>query len=182
MRNFIFTVLLISCISACNSKKSENGTAGSDVKSEVSNATVYQLDSFLNIADSLVDKKVTVVGTVRHTCKFSGKRCFIVGDTTKVTFRVEAGGEIGGFNRELTGSKLAVTGFVREKRMTKEYIDQYEKEVGEMQKSGDGSEAMCSAELNSIKGMRNWMSAHNKDFYAIYYMEGEDYEVVEKLE
>lgn len=144
-----------------------------------SEVSVYKLDSLLKVADRLVDQTVTVRGFVTHTCKHSGKRCFIVGDDPNASFRVEAGGEIGGFNRELTGSELAITGIVRERRLTKEYIDQYEEEVNEKKHKEDGSAETCQAELNNINEMREWMKAHNKDYYSIYYMDGERYDVIE---
>ena len=31
----------------------------------------------------------------------------------------------------------------------------------------------------NINEMREWMKAHNKDYYSIYYMDGERYEVIE---
>lgn len=74
---------------------------------------VYALDSLLNIAAENVDKTIQVEGYVTHTCKHAGKRCFIVGESQKASMRVEAKGNIGGFNRELAGSKLSIANETR---------------------------------------------------------------------
>lgn len=167
-------VLLASC-----SNKQTNQTQQQTGDTAVADVQAYKLDSLLSVADQLTDKTVTVRGFVTHTCKHSGKRCFIVGDDQKTSFRVEAKGDIGGFNRELIGSELAITGVVKERRLTKEYIDQYEEQVNEKKAKEDGSAETCQAELNNIQGMREWMKSNNKDYYSIYYMDGEKYDVIE---
>ena len=181
MKKILFLAAALLTMAACNNKSAEQQRAGQEenVEAHASEVPVYKLHSLLKVADRMVDQTVTVRGFVTHTCKHSGKRCFIVGDDPNTSFRVEAGGEIGGFNRELTGSELAITGIVRERRLTKEYIDQYEEEVNEKKHKEDGSAETCQAELNNINEMREWMKAHNKDYYSIYYMDGERYEVIE---
>ena len=166
MKKILFLAAALLTMAACNNKSAEQQRAGQEenVEAHASEVPVYKLDSLLKVADRMVDQTVTVRGFVTHTCKHSGKRCFIVGDDPNTSFRVEAGGEIGGFNRELTGS---------------EYIDQYEEEVNEKKHKEDGSAETCQAELNNINEMREWMKAHNKDYYSIYYMDGERYEVIE---
>lgn len=177
MKKVLFLAALLLTMVACNNKKGDQN-AQSAAQTE-SNVVSYPLNELLTQADKLIDKKVTVVGLVTHTCKHSGKRCFIVGEDQKTSFRVEAKGEIGGFNRELVGSELAITGVVKERRLTKEYIDQYEEQLNEQKAQEDGSAETCEAELNNINGMRAWMKTNNKDYYSIYYMDGEDYEIIE---
>lgn len=179
MKKLLFIVAILIFAISCSNKKAENAEQV-EINVEATNASVgYKLDSLLAVADQLIDKTVTVRGFVTHTCKHSGKRCFIVGDDQKTSFRVEAKGEIGGFNRELVGSELAITGVVKERRLTKEYIDQYEEQVNEKKAQEDGSAETCQAELSNIKGMRDWMKANNKDYYSIYYMDGEKYDIIE---
>lgn len=173
---FIAAALLLTI--GCSQNKSADIA---DVKFETNKyPQAYTLDSLLKNADQLLDQTVMVRGSVTHTCKHAGKRCFIVGDDPNVSMRIEATGEIGGFNRELVGSELAITGVLKERRLTKEFIDQHEKEVNEKALKEDGSAETCAAELSNIEGMRAWMKANNKDYYAIYYMNGENYEVIEE--
>ena len=106
MKKILFLAAALLTMAACNNKSAEQQRAGQEenVEAHASEVPVYKLDSLLKVADRMVDQTVTVRGFVTHTCKHSGKRCFIVGDDPNTSFRVEAGGEIGGFNRELTGS------------------------------------------------------------------------------
>lgn len=180
MKKMMFLAIMAICLASCTSKSTEKKEIVTDSTSVASDVAVYPLDSLLAVADQLVDKKVIVKGSVTHTCKHSGKRCFIVGDNENVSMRVEAKGNIGGFNRELVGSELAITGVVKERRLTKEYIDQYEKDVNEKKVKEDGSAETCQAELSNISEMRDWMKKNDKDYYAIYYMDGEEFSIVEQ--
>ncbi|MDR3061691.1 MAG: hypothetical protein LBU57_06220 [Dysgonamonadaceae bacterium] len=180
MKNLILVSLvaigLFSCSSKQTSENSGNNTSG-DTLAASTDIPVFELDSLLKVADQLVDKTVKAVGHVTHTCKHSGKRCFIVGESENASLRIEAKGNIGGFNRELVGSKIRATGTIKERRLSQEYIDQMEKEVHA--KKEDGSAESCQAELNNINEMRQWMKDNNKDYYSIYYMDGQEYEILE---
>ena len=168
--------LLASCGNSGNNKVSGNEQENS-ARSEV---VVYKLDDLLTEADNLIGKTVTVRGFVTHTCKHSGKRCFIVGDSQKTSFRVEAKGNIGGFNRELIGSELDITGVVRERRLSQEYLEQMGKELVDQKLKENISGETCDAELANVKEMKAWMKENGKDYYAIYYMDGEEFEIVEE--
>lgn len=181
MRKLFYTlavaIMMVSC--AGNSSKSNESTTNEQT-AEVATTKSYKLNDLLNVAETLVDKEVTVVGTITHTCKHSGRRCFMVGEDQKTSFRIEArGGSIGGFNRELIGSELAVTGILRENRLTNEYLDAWEEKVQENAGKEDGSAESCAAETNNIQSMRDWMKKNNKEYYSLYYMDGSSYEVVE---
>jgi hypothetical protein len=167
---FLFAVLSVALVACSGSKKTE--TPVDETKDSVTTAIpVYELDKLLEVADSEIDQTVKVIGHVTHTCKHSGKRCFIVGESQQASMRVEAKGEIGGFNRELVGSKLEITGILKERRLAKEYIDRMEKDV-EVKKKEDGTAESCAAELSNISEMRKWMKDHGKEYYVIYYMDG----------
>ncbi|MBK5720972.1 hypothetical protein JGH11_08820 [Dysgonomonas sp. Marseille-P4677] len=175
MKKLLFIAFISCFVAACGNKKAEQADQKANVEKSEASDLVYKLDDLLTIADQLVDKTVKVRGNVTHTCKHSGKRCFIVGEKGDVSMRVEAKGNIGGFNRELTGSDIEITGILKERRLTKEYIDQMEKETNEKAVKEDGSAESCQAELNNIASMRKWMKNHDKDYYSIYYMDGQDY-------
>ncbi len=171
----IFFVALASItMLACNTpaKKTEQQTTSNAV------TETFKVDNLLVKAEQLVDKTIKVKGHVTHTCKHSGKRCFLVGDNEQFTIRVEAGGKITGFNRELVGNTIMVEGVLKARRLSKEYIDQMEHETKEKAKE-DGLAETCATELSNINDMRAWMKKNNKDHYAIYFIEGLTYEVVE---
>jgi hypothetical protein len=166
---FAFALLSVALLSCGGNKKTV--ATDENVAATSTELKVYELDSLLNVADTQIDDTIKVIGYVTHTCKHSGKRCFIVGESQTGSMRVEAKGEIGGFNRELVGSKIEVTGVLKERQLTKEYIDQMEKDTNVKQKE-DGAAESCAAELSNINDMRQWMKAHNKEYFAIYYLDG----------
>ncbi len=173
----LVALLAVSCIGAGNSNQTSTSEAQQQTKAEIK---TYSLEELLEVASTLVDEKVTIKANVTHTCKHSGRRCFVTGDNPNVSFRVEAAGSrLGGFNRELVGSELAITGILREKRLTQEYIDQWEEQVKEKEGKEDGSAESCGAETANIQSIRKWMKDNGKDYYATYYMDGESYEVIE---
>ncbi|MDR0686428.1 MAG: hypothetical protein LBF79_03090 [Dysgonamonadaceae bacterium] len=180
MKRLSLSIALAVALAACNggNKKTESAENNDVNTSESADLPVFELDDLLPVADRQLDKTIKVVGYVTHTCKHAGKRCFIVGETQQASMRVEAKGNIGGFNRELVGSKLEIIGILKERRLTKEYISQMEQNV-ELKKQEDGAAESCAAELSNINDMRKWMKAHNKDYYSIFYMDGLDYAALE---
>jgi hypothetical protein len=175
MRKLILFIVLSLALFSCSGNKKSEAVADKDLSASVSTKIpTYELDKLLSVADRELDKTIRVVGTVTHTCKHSGKRCFIVGESEQVSMRIEAKGKIGGFNRELVGSLLKFTGVLKERRLSKEYIDEMEQNV-ELKKKEDGAAESCAAELSNINDMRKWMKDHGKDYYVIYYMDATDY-------
>lgn len=166
---FLFAVLAFALLSCSGNKKQ------ADVSNEIQ---TFELDDLLAAADREVDKTVTLIGLVTHTCKHSGQRCFIVGESQNVSFRVEAKGEIEQFTPELIGSKLAITGILKEQHLSGETIDEMETNA-KLQQQEQGMSESCEAELSNINDMRKWMKDHNKDYYVIYYMDGLKFEVLD---
>jgi len=164
---FLFTVLAFALFSCSENKKQD----------VASNETSFQLDDLLAVIDKKVNDTITLVGYVTHTCKHSGMKCFIVGESQATSFQVFAKGEITQFNQELEGSKLAIKGVLKEHHLSKEEIDKNEANVKLLQEGGAPVEA-CQAELTNISDMRKWMKDHNKDYYIIYYMDGQSYKVL----
>ena len=149
--------------------------SGGSKQAEVIESKTFELDELMLLADQKINDTLTVVGFVTHTCKHSGQRCFIVGESQDVSMRIEAKGEISSFDAELVGSKLAVTGIIKEQRLSQDYIADVEKGVQERIEGGESAES-CASELKNIEDMLKWMVANNKDYYAIYYMEGLSFE------
>ncbi len=172
MKKVLLMAVLALSVACQNKTKNDN----SERKTE---AKIIVVDQLLANAETMVDKEITVQGHVTHTCKHSGKRCFIVGDDAKLSIRVEAGGDIQGFNRELVGNTIAVKGILKERRLSEEYIAQWEEKVKLKEAKEDGTAETCSAEMNNISNMRKWMEENNKDYYSIYFVNGLSYEVVD---
>lgn len=164
-------ILILAAIAlmafACNSKQ----------QTKVDSLNVAQL---LEVIDQNIDQELTIIGTVNHVCSHSGRRCFLIDSTGEYSIRVEAAGQIESFSKEVMGTEIKVKGIVKEERMTAAEIDEYEAQV--LEKHPEEAETdgeTCSAEMSNINNMREWMKEHNKDYYAIYYFEGQSYEMVE---
>ncbi|MEA4916137.1 hypothetical protein [Proteiniphilum sp.] len=168
-----FALLAISCNNAGQTQKNQD-----DKQSTQAVVVAFDADSIYDIAETYIDKEITIKGYVTHTCKHSGKRCFLTGEGHKQSIRVEAKGEIGGFNRELEGTQLQVNGILRERRLTQVEIADMEKSTNEKLAKEDGSAETCAAELANISEMKEWMKAQGKDYYSIYYIDGLNYEEV----
>lgn len=160
---------------ACKNQAKESKSASS---AELTQA-VEVTELLASISDN-TDKEVIVVGTVNHVCSHSGRRAFLVDSTGENSIRIEAAGEIESFGKELVGSELKVKCIIKENKLTKEDIDQMEVTVLENHPEDAEAEGEnCSAEMQNVKSMREWMKENSKDYFATYYAEGISYEVVE---
>ena len=175
MKKIILSMVIVLGAVACGNSSKQQSNATED-QQQVETAVVAQpLDSMLAKADSYVDKEVTFKGYVTHTCSHSGKRCFMQGDNKDISIRVEAKGEIGGFNRELLGHEIILTGVLKERRLSVAEINEMENVLETNSLKDDGSEESCDTERANIQQMRDWMKANNKDYFAIYSVDGIKY-------
>ena len=183
MKKIIFVVVAVLGfgLASCGNGKQQQAKAKAEQPkaATVDVASAQTVEDLLSVADSLVGKEVVLKGKISHTCKHSGRRCFVVGKDSTVSIRVEAKGNIGGFNRELIGSNVAIKGLLRENRLTEADIDAMEEEYKKQQAAAKPGEGHCDTELKNVQGMRDWMKANKKEFYSIYFMDGMEFEVIE---
>lgn len=119
----IISALLLTFAMACNQTGNQDGNAAAN---DTTRLTVL---SFLSQADSCIDEPVIIEGTVFHTCKHGGKRLFLVDGTDSIRVEVTAGGEIAKFDEALVGSRIRITGHLREERIDAKYLNEWEAEV-----------------------------------------------------
>ncbi len=176
MKNLVSIALLLLALGGCKqaNQSSVDTTDQSESKSEV-----LSIIALLEKAPTLIDQEIKVTGTVDHVCSHSGRRCFLIDSVADESIKIEAAGEIESFGKELIGSDLVVSGIVKERRLMASEIDEWEIELvekyGDLEKGGE----QCSSEMDNINSMRDWMKKQEKDYYAIYYIDGMSYEVVE---
>ncbi|MCL3779523.1 hypothetical protein EMN47_03880 [Prolixibacteraceae bacterium JC049] len=172
-------IIAISLFSCGPTKKAKETTTETKVEQKAATSKVYTIPELLNVAEEKVGKEVRFIGTIQHVCVHSGKRAILVDETGKTSIRVEAKGKINGFNRDLAGTDLVITGKVKMKPLKAEVIDQLEAKAKAKQKIDEKGGEHCAAEMANYKKMRDWMKEHNKNYYAIYYIDGLDYETKE---
>jgi len=103
--------------------------AACDSRPEGEAMDVMTLPQFFEVAEDYVDQQVSLTGTVTHVCRHGGKRLHIVDTETNDRIRVESGENMAAFARELEGSDIVVTGYLRETRVDEAYLDEWEQEV-----------------------------------------------------
>ena len=172
--------LLALCLSimSCNFMQSKSETKKAEPAVITEAKLTLNIDQVMKVAADKVGQEIRFTGVVNHVCAHSGKRCILKNAEGNLSLRVEAMGTLEGFNKEIAGNDLLVTGILREKRLATSEIDEWEVEVKAKHKDEEGGKH-CSSEMANIKEMRDWMKANNKDYYAIYYVDGTSYEVVE---
>ena len=156
IKQFLFLFILAAMLSSCT---------------ENSSKTAYTVNELMDTVSTQIDKEVRVRGKVNHVCKHSGMKCFIVNENEDLSMQIMAGGIIKSFDNDLIGSEIEAVGIVREHRMEKEQIDEREKTAHD-QMHEEGAHEQCQAMLNNVAQMREWMAKNNKDYYAIYYIDG----------
>jgi hypothetical protein len=142
-----------------------------------SSKKAYNVDELMDTIGTQVDKEVTVYGTVTHVCVHTAKKCFIENENKDLSIRINAGGIIDVFDRDIIGSRIEAVGVVKEQRIEKEQIDETEKTAHE---NMDNEEAhdQCETMLKQVAQMRAWMEKNKKDYYANYYIDGIRYKVL----
>ncbi|WP_321281917.1 hypothetical protein [Marinifilum fragile] len=175
MKKLLFVAIAaLSVLVSCNQTNKKRDTKQEEIE-PVAAKTISQV---MEIAAQNVGKEVFFQGMVQHVCAHSGRRAILLDETGKLSIRVEAKGEINGFNRELSGSTIAVKGTIAEQRLSEETINEYEAKVKAKQDAEEGGKH-CAAEMTNITKMRDWMKENNKKFYSIYFINGTSYEIVE---
>jgi hypothetical protein len=161
---------LIFTMASCGGNKSSDKTTRLN-----QTPLAVNIQQLMEMAADSIGKEIWVSGVVTHVCRHSGKRCFISDGENSI--RIEATGNIFGFNNELQGSKIHIKGVIREKRIEAEIIAGHEAEaIADLDHNHSDGEH-CSEELQNIKEMIEWMETNNKDYFSIYYLDGTDYEL-----
>lgn len=189
MKKKLFFLVAIALITqACSNNNRANNQSETNEQSWVSDAKI--IADVIETAEKNLEKEVFIKGMVEHVCKHSGKRAFILDTINDISIRVESGGSISGFNNELAGMTIAVKGVLKEKQISKEYIDNWESKVKakieeeeedhdhDHDHDDEGHSHSCSSEMNSINKMRKWMKENQKDYYSVYFIMGQEYEVL----
>ena len=179
MNKISLLIIFMLLLGACHNSKTTKTNKITTIKKEITAVTSFSsVKELLLNADKQKDKTIKITGIVTHTCKHSGRRCFLADKNGNEEIRIEAGGKINGFDRELVGSTITVTGILKSNKLTKEYISQWEEKLKEESSDDEGDVKSCETEMNNIQKMRKWMKDHGKDSYIIYFLQGTEYNIV----
>lgn len=179
-------LMMVACGNNQNNKAADDQTA---------EAVVVAIDAVLDGGEALADQVVEIEGVCTHICSHSASKIFLLGDSGK-TLRVEAA-ELGSFAQECVNSVVKVKGVLREERIDEAYLQAWEQRIAnnteEHHGEGNGEEG-CDTEkaargetANSseerIADFREKIAARaeaeGKDYLSFYFVEAQEYEVVE---
>ncbi len=151
---------------------------GSGSKPSLSDMSI-SVDSLFNVAEAHVGDTLAVRGVVRHTCKHSGRRCFVSDKDSESDnkLRIEAP-EGNGFDAKLVGQQIAVRGVVCENRIPAARVDSLLADLDVKEQSGQVAADHCESSRNNLAAMKARMESQGRDYYSVIYVDGLEYEVV----
>lgn len=169
-KRFLILMIAAAFICGCNNSVKKKDKKAAKTEQTVSvDKTVMQV---LEMATDNVDKELVVTGKVKHVCQHSGRRCFLIGlDGTSL--KIEASGDLKEFSKDIMGKTIRVKGVLKEQRISKEEIEK----IAADQKA-EKEDGHCGTESDNILKMREWMKKNAKDYYAFYFMNGTEYEIL----
>lgn len=168
----LFTCAILFLAGCGNKQKGGEATKAEDVNT-------FELSELFANADNYIGKPVNVSGYVTHVCSHSGRKCFLEDENQKFSIRVEATDKIGSFDQELVGAEIKVSGILQETRLTEQQICDQETMVEEQLQNEEITEESCEASKANIAKMREWMENNGKDYYAVYFIDGESYNEIQ---
>jgi hypothetical protein len=172
-------LLLLSLITALSFTACKQTVKKEKTNQQDVHIQAISIAEVMEMAEENIGKEVYFKGIVQHVCSHSGRRCILVDSIGELSLRVEAKGDIKGFNRELSGTRIAVKGTIQEKRLSAEFIDQWEEKTKAKDADIEEGGKHCASELANISSMRKWMKEHKKDHYSIYFINGTNYDILD---
>jgi hypothetical protein len=180
MTKNLFPLLFVMffAITACNQGTKDTAAA---IKNDT---TLIAVLTFAKQADSCIEKPVIIEGTVLHLCKHGGKRMFLVDGTDSIRVEITAGPNIVKFDEALIGSRVRVTGTLKEERIDAKYLNEWEAEVKKPEENHNvgihtgakGHEDQGAKEkLEQIESYRADLKNSGKDHLSFYSIEADKF-------
>ena len=178
-------LMLVACGNNQNNKAAESVEAQAVV-----------IDSLFADGEALVGQLIEIEGVCTHICSHSASKIFLLGENEVKTIRVEAA-ELGSFDQKCVNSIVKVKGILHEERIDEAYLQAWEQRIANKteEKHGEGDgEGGCDTEkaargetANTSEGriadfrakIAARKEADGKEYLSFYYVEAQEYEVVE---
>lgn len=144
------------------------------------NTATITVASFDTAAYRYVEKPVIIEGTVTHICKHSGKRMFLADGNDSILVEITTGPDIAKFDEALMGSRVKVSGILKELRIDDKYLNEWE---AELKKPAENHEAgvhtgqkghedqTADDKFAQINAYREQIKASGKDHLSFYSIE-----------
>jgi len=175
---FPLIIMVLVVTAACNrgADKAEN-----KAKNDTVRMTVL---SFEKQADSCINKPVIIEGTVLHVCKHGGDKMFLVDGTDSIRVQITTGPKIAKFDEALIGTRVRVSGTLKEERVDAKYLNEWEAEVKkpvENHQAGVHTGARghedqgVQEKLDQINALRDELKKSGKDHLSFFSIEADKY-------
>lgn len=167
MKKLFLFLSIIALFISCGENPKQASTEDSS-KTAAIEKPILSLADFDSEAGMWVDKEVEVIGIVDHVCKHGGKRLFLVDDYGNV--HVDGKER---FDDALVGSKIIVSGLVKEFRVDEAYCLHQEEDHIQKHSEGIDSEDVYAQKMEQLKSYRDSMKSNGVDhlsFYSIEYV------------
>ncbi len=177
MKKLVALAVLAVLFVSCGQKKKQKEVA------------VLTVDEVYVQGGNLADQEIVVTGTVTHVCQHGGERCFLMGLDEDNSLRVEMGEGMSPFTQDQVGTELKVKGILKETRIDKAYLDEWEEEIkteveanvekrhldGHEKADGDHEDVDVMSQVNDY---RKQLAETEKGYISRFFMEGK--KVLEK--
>ena len=180
---FLSPVLLLFLFTSCNRSDKESETENN---TDTARMTVAAFDTS---AYHSVGKPVIIEGTVLHTCKHGGKRMFLADGNDSVTVEITTGPDIPKFDENLVGSRVRVTGILKEERIDEKYLNEWEAEVKKPAENHDAGihtgtkghiDQGVQEKLDQINSLREQLKNSRKDHLSNFSIEAISFKEIKK--
>jgi hypothetical protein len=196
MRQFLLLFALAVIFAACSTSTKKNSGMQTGETDTIAQPVNISVNEFLEKADDLVGKEITIQGTVSHTCKHGGKRMFIFDDNEDNRVKIEASETVTSFDASLEGSDVLVTGLLKELVIDENYLTEWELEVkNEMENPEPESDSVAAehssgglgesadqgehvSAMESIENYRQQIKESGSDHLSFYSVECTAYEIL----
>lgn len=177
----ICMVFTLSCSKNANTEYTVASLPDSIANAPYIDDAASWLDSTMTGQHILINARVSSVSACR-------KYCILTGSSKKVTIRLDANGKINGFNKELTGCEVVVSGKLQEKRFGEAELRSHKSDLLKMietymytaKSDTTGVERYSNlfSELREINEMIKWIESNNYSQYSTLSIDCEDYVVL----
>lgn len=181
----IFSCICMLFISSCSNNSNSSYTICT-IPDSIANAPYIDdaatwLDTTMIGQHILINARVSSVSSNR-------KYCTLTGSSKRLTIRLDASGKINGFNKELTGCEIVVSGTLQEKRFSESELKSHKSDILKMidtyiytaksDTTGIERYSILFSELGEINEMIKWIESNNYSQYSTLSIDCEDYVVL----
>ncbi|MCQ2236414.1 MAG: hypothetical protein MJZ18_05365 [Bacteroidales bacterium] len=174
------TIVVIAIITACGGTPKSDSYTYVEFPDSIINAPY--VNTFIKDLDSgLIGKRILLRGRITNVRQ--GNRHCIMSNSDK-SIRLDAKGDIMGFNKELIGNEMTVYGTLCEKRFYKDDLLRMRRSYMELLEAASADTSITTeceriaSDLTDVNMMYQWTIDNNLPYYSIMSIDAEEYTIL----